>query len=210
MSNRDAYQKEQFEKAGVQAAKVLGRFMSIASEFATEMGRHTEEQNDRPGAAQRDSRADMLRETGEQLRQMREAAGYTLDRFAETLQKELNEPELNRTEVYGKVKAAESGSEALPGDWVKQVSDLLSSRDSTQFFERLQQFYEYSASPVKASNDEVEELAENPILQRRTARFTEVFTDDDELAEYTDEEFEKLLRFVKKNYHEARTLLLNK
>ena len=30
MSNRDAYQEEQFEKAGVQAGLLLGRFMSMA------------------------------------------------------------------------------------------------------------------------------------------------------------------------------------
>ena len=210
MSNRDTYQKEQFEKAGVQAAQVLGRFMSIASEFATEMGRQSEEQRGQRDTEQHDPRSEVLRETGEQLKQMREAAGYTLDRFAETLQKELNQPDVDRAEVYGKVKAAETGSEALPGDWVKQVSMLLSSRDSKQFFERLQQCYEFSGGSVAASNDETEETIENPILHQRASRFAEIFADDHDLSECTEEELEKLLRFVEKNYQEAKTLLIKK
>ena len=210
MSNRDAYQKEQFEKAGEQAAQVFGRFMSIASEFAAEMGRHTQEHRSKSDADQSVDRSEFLRETGEQLRQMREAAGYTLDRFAETLQNEIDQPDLNRADVCGKVKAVESGSEALPGDWVKQVAMLLSSRDSKQFFERLQECYETNGSAVAASNDEDADTPECPILHRRAARFSEIFAEDSDLSECTEEEYEKLYRFIEKNYQEAKALLITK
>ena len=209
MSNRDAYQEEQFEKAGVQAGLLLGRFMSMASDFATEMGRHTEQNVGNPDPDRHEDHSEILRETGEQLKKIREAAGFTLDRFAETLQKELNQPDINRAEVYGRVDAAESGSEALPGDWVKQVSLLLSSSDSTHFFERLQQCYENKSGSRAAANDEIKKPTKNALLQRRAERLAEIFADDNDLTACSEEDFEKLLSFVEKNYQQAKSLLIN-
>lgn len=212
MTNRESYNREQLEKAGEQAAQVLGRFMSIATEFSNEFNRKNDP--DRKWSGDTDSKkpasgnADVFREAGEELQKMREAAGYTLDSFAEALKREMNRPDIDESDVVVKVEAAESGQEPLPGDWLSQVATLLGSGDPLQFFERLQKGVERHSS---ASSSDQNNVQQSDVIQaKRVEKFSALFENDSELATCSDEQFEKLLSFVEKNYHEAKNLLISK
>lgn len=212
MTNRESYNRDQFEKAGEQAAQVLGRFLSIATEFSNEFNRKGEPDFKRHAEDKKsgNGNADILREAGEELQKMRETAGYTLDSFAQALKKEMNRSDIDESEVVDKVEAAESGQGPLPGDWLKQVAELLNSGDPQQFFDRMQKGNASHQNSVQSGRDQ-SSVDQSELLQsQRLKKFAAVFENDDELAACTDEQFEKLLGFVEKNYKEAKNLLISK
>lgn len=236
MSNTGSYDREQFEKAGEQAAQVLGRFMSVATEFANQFGHQGDREDDlnaphknrashksepstnreRSGAHEQWTRenSETLRDAGEHLQKMREAAGYTLDSFSRALEKEFSDKNIDTVEVVGRVAAAEAGREALPIDWLNQVSSLLRSGDAARFFEKLQQSYPAPASKDHAKNDDCapdNSTADSSVYSSaasgRVSRFSAIFEGDAELDSLTEAQFESLLGFVEKSYRDAKELI---
>lgn len=208
MTNRESYNREQFERAGEQAAHVLGRFMSIASGLSAEFNRNTDSSAD--GQYKPDQSADgndVLREAGEQLQKMREAAGYTLDSFANALKSEIDQPDIAAVDVVTKVKAAESGKEPLPNDWLSQMSTLLGG-DPVQFFEQLRNSDRAEASTKASAVGDSVPTSQQSTGSQRAKQFSALFENDADLESCTDEQFEKLLGFVEKNYKEAKNLVV--
>ncbi len=211
MANRETYNREQFEKAGEQAAQVLGRFVSLAAELSNEFTRKADNdfQQSKEAEDQKSDagNVDILREAGEELQKMREAAGYTLDSFAAALKTEINRTDIDDSDVVVKVEAAESGREPLPRDWLSQVAALLNSRDPKQFADRTQRSHD--AHDASGGNFSSESQGES-MQAVRARKFSAIFEGDDDLTDCTEDQFNKLLGFVEKNYLEAKNLVVGK
>lgn len=223
MSKNESDNREQFEKAGEQAGQLFGRFMTVATEIANEFNSARQEKSAQqdPGDVHQqsnDAGADALREAGEHLRNMREAAGYTLDSFASALEKEINKQQ-DDVAVVSKVEAAESGREALPLDWLNQVSMLLSNGDPVRFFEKLQRSYvsvnpdhhadanSHTAAKPAAQYDEAHVVPGGQVVSERVRKFSLIFESDAGLEQLTQAQFEKLLEFMENSYRDGRKLI---
>jgi len=60
--------------------------------------------------------AEGFQQAGEYLREMREAAGYSIDGFAKAM---------NRQNAATKIESVEAGRDVFPKDWLDQISTLL-------------------------------------------------------------------------------------
>lgn len=195
---------EQFEKAGAQAAEVLGRFVNFAAELGREFGNG---QNDQQTSRTADASSkktgttgttgdaeEIIREVGERLRELRETAGYTIDGFANALEKELNAAPVAKT-----IDAVEAGRQAPPGEWVQAISTLLGSNEVKKLFEQL---------GVSAANTEpADATVKRSPTASRVGRLSAVFSDDQSLDALSDDEFEKLVEFMNSSYRQARVMI---
>ena len=198
---------DQFEKAGAQAAEVFGRFVNIAAGLSREFAdakhgsRHgASEPGDTSTGAEHShknysSDGDaVLREVGEQLRELREAANYTLDGFANALSSILD-GDLQSGKVARTIDAVESGREAPPGEWAQAFSSLLGSNDVGKLFDQL------------SGRHDAESPANESQLTNRAKQLSEIFTTDPQLEDLSDEEFEKLSAFLNASYQQAKVMI---
>lgn len=183
MSNQDSAEK--FERAGAQAAEVLGRFINIASELGREFNRGNGADSSGPS---RERTGEELREVGEQLRRFRESAGYTLDGFANAL-----ENQLNSVDVAEKIDAVEKGETELPTQWSRALANLLANCDVESLFRE--------QSGFGASVDTTGKK------HQRKIRLMKMFENDIELEDFSDAEFEKLITHMESAYSSAKTLI---
>ena len=198
---------DQFEKAGAQAAEVFGRFVNIAAGLSREFG--DAKQSGRHGANEpgntssgsdsshtnysKDSDA-VLHEVGEQLRELREAANYTLDGFANALSSILD-GEVQSTNVARTIDAVESGREAPPGEWAQAFSSLLGSNDVAKLFDQL------------SGNSSADSSANEPMMTDRAKKLSEIFATDSQLEDLSEEEFKKLSAFLSASYQQAKLMI---
>lgn len=176
------YSAEQIEKAGAQAAQVLGTFINIASEI----GREFNKQDNAASADPVKCSEDELRLFGEQLRQFRETAGYTVDGLARAL-----EEKLNNVDIADKINSVENGQIKLPPHWLQAIADLLRNSDVEVLF--------------GIREDEMKSPASEG--QTRIRQLAAIFENDTEIAAFTDREFEKLIEHVRSAYGSAKTLI---
>ncbi|MEM7256165.1 MAG: hypothetical protein AAF404_02130 [Pseudomonadota bacterium] len=175
---RDQQTAEKFEKAGAQAAEVLGKFIHLASEIGREFNTH----QDSPVQRSTDRRAEDLQDIGEQLRRFRESAGYTLDGFARAL-----EAQLGQADVAEKINAVENGQSELPAHWSQALAALLAQCDVDML---------YKNRP-----------AETAAADTRAARLAKMFSEDAELDQLSDDDFDKLAAHLQAAYLSAKTLI---
>jgi len=153
--------------------------------------------------------ADEFQNAGDYLRELREAAGYTVDSFARAM---------NRHNATQKIKSVEAGREVFPNDWLDQISALLKQNDPTEFFDKLRNLYE----PEHAHDHEEQHKRNNSdsfnegkpqsayaIASARREKLNEIFTDET-LSSLSDNQFEELSDFIKTNYLAALQLVRNK
>ncbi len=205
MVNRNS--ADQFEKAGAQAAEVLGRFVNIAAGLSRELDGVTKGRRDDAEDAANSSagttydsenkapeKDELLREVGEQLRELRRAAGYTLDGFASALDNIL------KTDAHGKpvartIDAVESGNEAPPLEWVQALSQLLGGNDVRNLFDQV------SGKRGTASS------ANDSVHTDRMNQLSDIFAADPEIESLSDEEFQKLTAFISASYQQAKLMI---
>ena len=196
MANQNS--AEQFEKAGAQAAEVLGRFVRFAADLSREFDSGRSSQNaspsDRATAASTEP-DDMLREAGARLRELREAAGYTIDGFAAALESALDKERQHTGPVAQTIGAVEAGRKVPPGEWAQAFSSLLGSNEVKDLFDQL------GVSSKAATSAGV------TAVPSRADRLSAVFTDDHTLNEMTAAEFEKLVDFMNASYRQARAMI---
>jgi len=136
MNSRHNSDQQKYKDAGEQAAHVIGEFMSIANDFSRRFGGGFPE----PGPANEESHksyrgshdadstsddratynaAEGIQQAGEYLRELREAAGYSIDGFAQAM---------NRQNAATKIESVEAGRDVFPKDWLEQISALLKQK----------------------------------------------------------------------------------
>ncbi len=232
-SRHTSSDKQRFTEAGEQAARVIGEFMSFANEFSKRLDggfdtvasgnsesrqRHSSRkpfdkntrdesgrQADYEKSDHRYQSDEAWKEAGDYLRELREAAGYTIDGFARAM---------NRQDARTTVEAAEAGREVFPDEWFDQAVEVLRHRDPLEFFDRLRGLYE----PVAATADEqVAIRTQGPVdkqpdqqRDKRRQTLSAIFSDDETLAQLTDSQFEDLAGFMQSNYQAALELVRNK
>jgi len=144
------------------------------------------------------------RRAGEYLRELCEAAGFTIDGFAASI---------NRAGAAETIRSVEGGRDVFPREWIHQVSALLKQNDPLEFVASLRSLYdqEYRAandSADKNSEAGVKVLSENVVVQQRKQKLGDIFTDD-QIESLSDEQFEELYNFVAMNYQSAISLIGN-
>jgi ribosome-binding protein aMBF1 (putative translation factor) len=188
---------EQFEKAGAQAAEVLGRFVQFATDLSREFDTGRNSQNpsasDNPQSAANEA-DDILRDVGERLRELRETAGYTIDGFATALESVLENQRQHAEPVKETIDAVETGRKAPPDEWAQAFSSLLGSNEVKNLFEQL-------GVSSKATT------AETSQVPSRADRLSAVFADDHTLNDLSEAEFEKLVDFMNASYRQARAMI---
>lgn len=180
---------------------------SSADRSNTHGYRNTDRAN--TGWAYADDIADEFRNAGEYLRELREAAGYTVDSFAQAM---------NRHNAAQKIKSVEAGREVFPNDWLDQISALLKQNDPAEFFDKLRNLYEpdnmhgrkdqHNRDYGESSNDGKPQTA-YAVASARREKLNEIFTDET-LSSLSDSQFEELSEFIKTNYQAALQLVRNK
>jgi hypothetical protein len=181
MDNRNSAEK--FERAGAEAAEVLGRFFHLASELGREFNPN------RPvhTAPSGEPTAEELRNIGDQLRQFRESAGYTLEGFASAL-----EGQLNHGSVADRINAVERGEAELPVHWARSVASVLKNCEIESLFTHSQQSAATAAAPQGLG---------------RAATLMQVFADDPDLDQLSEADFEKLRAHLESAYLSAKALI---
>ncbi len=228
-SRHTSSDKQRYTEAGEQAARVIGEFMSFANEFSKKLDsvasggseageRHATSRQDgghaHTGSASEDEsrrqprhegghnryQADVAwREAGDYLRELREAAGFTIDGFAKAM---------NREDARSTVEAAEAGREVFPKDWFDQAVEVLRHRDPLEFFDRLRALYEPGQGSGSA-DVQGNIRAQDPAVLRRQ-KLSAIFSDDETLAQLSDSQFEDLAGFMQSNYQAALQLVRDK
>ena len=229
--------QQRYTNAGEQAAQFIGEFMSIANDFSRRFGDSfsesnpaNEPSNDDPSRESRGrtcntrskttdsadggtanhtthSAAEGFQQAGEYLREMREAAGYSIDGFAKAM---------NRQNAVTKIESVEAGREEFPNDWLDQISALLKQNDPMEFFDKLRSLYdveqsaEESPDNVHGANDQEQShhtsRPVSAVASKRREKLNEIFTDDT-LEGLSESQFEELSEFIKTNYHAALQLV---
>lgn len=245
MNARNSNQQK-FSDAGEQAGRVISEFISLADDFSkrfekefsatsqscrasrgdTDFASNTaggeahqrSEYENTSGSQESANLENEWRNAGEYLRELREAAGYTVDGFARAM---------NRQGAARKIKSVEEGRELFPEDWLDQMSALLKQNDPMEFFERLRGLYEPSdtvePSDISAVNSTHDTSPAKPVaagaakpgatsssvVRKRRAKLQSLFNDD-QLHELSDRQFEELLAFVETNFQSALQLVSRK
>lgn len=143
---------------------------------------------------------------GEYLREMREAAGYTIEGFAKAM---------NRNKAAEKIISVEAGYETFPKDWLDQISSLLQQQDPLAFFEKLRSLYDLDEQRTAATSTAEYDTAANTVSPTasvasvRRQRLAGIFTDES-LENLSDSEFEELAGFIETNYQAAIQLVTRK
>ena len=223
MNSRHNSDQQKYRDAGEQAAHVIGEFMSIANDFSRRFGGGFPE----PGPANEESHksyrgshdadstttdstsddrttynaADGIQQAGEYLRELREAAGYSIDGFAQAM---------NRQNAATKIESVEAGRDVFPKDWLEQISALLKQNDPIEFIDKLRKLYDVEQSAGEPTDNSVNDRGGDHGLHaasnRRRDKLNEIFTDDT-LEGLTDSQFEELSGFIKTNYLAALQLV---
>ena len=175
---------EKFEKAGAQAAEVLGRFMQFASDLNRDFNVNTpHDHTDTNSNRENRHYEEGLQELASGLRELRESAGYTLEGFASAL-----EAQLKREPVADKINAVENGQSEFPAHWLQAVASVLTNGDVDALF-----------------NNEASQSS--GVAQRRLQRIVQLFENDSDLADLSDDQFDKLEAHMEVAYQSAKKLL---
>ena len=244
MNSRHHSDQQKYKDAGEQAARVVGEFMSIANDFSRRFSSGFSEPNpandDKAHNHYSESRnsnnrtqynaTEEFKQAGEYLRELREAAGYSIDGFAQAM---------NRQNAANKIESVEAGRDVFPNDWLDQISALLKQNDPMEFFDKLRSLYEteqreteqreteqrdteqsvggstdYSANEGDSGNFDSNIYNSNnrkfqsasAVVSNRREKLNEIFTDDT-LEGLSDSQFDELSDFIKTNYHAALQLV---
>ncbi len=217
---------QRYKEAGEQAGRVINDFISIADElarrFADEIpatqkpaqksARHNagvadpeySNADSSSGSAANDQEPEWQR-AGEYLRELREAAGYTVDGFATAI---------NRPGAARKMKTVEQGLETLPAEWLDQISALLKQQDPQAFTNKLCELYDVDEQDsVKTDSTDKTATADTTpagglLLAKRRYALAELF-DGERLEKLSDSEFERLLEFTRSSSDAALRLMEN-
>ena len=223
MNSRHNSDQQKYKDAGEQAARVIGEFMSLANDFSRRFGSGFSERNPANDDTQRnrygefgnnysttdrstagdsasDNRSEGFQQAGEYLRELREAAGYSIDGFAQAM---------NRQNAASKIESVEAGRDAFPTDWLEQISTLLKQNEPGEFFDKLRSLYD--AEPAESDSANSTHHAEashktSAVVSKRREKLNEIFSDDT-LEDLSDSQFEELSGFIKTNYHAALQLV---
>ena len=146
--------------------------------------------------------AEQFKQAGEYLRELREAAGYSIDGFAEAM---------NRQNAATKIKSVEAGHDVFPNAWLDQISALLKQNDPAEFFDKLRNLYDDTEHSVEkpVDNTATDHQAASSLASGRREKLNEIFTDES-LEGLSDSQFEELSAFIKSNYQAALQLVGNK
>ncbi len=231
MNSRHYSDKQKYKEAGEQAARVIGEFMSIANDLSRKFGDGSPEHipandntvhksysesgnvdstsNHRNTDDVHNSATDEFQQAGEYLRELREAAGYSIDGFARAM---------NRQNAANKIESVEAGHDVFPNDWLDQISALLKQNDPMGFFDKLRSLYDANNSSEESADsnsrdqfrnkasDDYDSRVASSVTSSRRAKLNEIFTDET-LEDLSDEQFEELSDFIKTNYLAALQLV---
>ncbi len=178
----------QFSEAGEQAVRLIGQFVTIASDLGRTLGDGVD-LNARSSGKPADSDAsEVLRESGKKLREFREAAGYSIEAFAKAL---------DRQGAEAAVAAAEAGRSAFPKPWLERAASLLSNGDPLAFYENFYRCYD--------SEDSV--TGESDLGAERAESLAEMFHGDSQLGKLSEHQFAKLHQHMASHYASVKALL---
>jgi len=219
--------KQKYNDAGEQVARVISEFVSLAGEFSKKFEQTAEQvagqhQNPRYTAdadsnhkthdANNPESVDQVwKAAGDYLQELRLAAGYTIDGFAKAM---------NQQGADDTIRAAEEGRELFPMAWLEQASKVLNENDPREFIDTMQRRYQESidtfteaanqvANQVAGSNHSGQSARYSTLpMSDRQSKIAAIFTDES-MKDLTDEQFEQLLTFVRANYDSAIQLVKN-
>ncbi len=234
-SNND---KQRYTEAGEQAAQIIGEFVSMAGEFSRRIEenfgasandhRHPSHASHQanPGQDQpdpshlnhgrsKDSRSsDSWTHAGDYLRELREAAGLTIEGFADAL---------NQRDAANTIKGIESGRVEFPTQWLDKAAEILKQGNPAEFFDTLKNCYDQSQNSTVASTgktdsstdiaaEQIDELSgsapgDRKSTQTRAEKLASIFSDQQVLDELTDEKFDELSRFMQSSFASALQLV---
>ncbi len=209
---------QRYTDAGEQAARVIGEFISMATEFSRKLddginsatkAKYSEPENGGHSAASTEENHahehieehfnEQMQKAGEYLRELREAAGYTIDGFAKAM---------NRENASSTVEAAEAGREVFPQEWFDQAVAVLQHRDPLEFFDKLRKCYEPASEEPSACSDKVSGVTDK--ITARREKLHALFANNQDLADLTDSQFEELASFMQANFDAALQLVSKK
>jgi len=214
--------KQKYNDAGEQVARVLSEFVSLAGEFskkfeqtAEQFGEHqtnrytasadSDRAHRQPDSPNPESADQVWKAAGDYLQELRLAAGYTIDGFAKAM---------NQQGADDTIRAAEAGRELFPRAWLEQASKVLNENDPREFIDTMQRRYEESIDTfTQAANQvsgqtSVQSNYSRLALSDRQLKLAAIFSDDS-MKDLSDEQFEQLLTFVRANYDSALQLVKN-
>jgi len=197
-----------YYEAGETAARAFGQMFELAAELGNAF-RGAEKRDSPTGRsytqADRATAGESARtytatdaewqEVGEQLRQFREAAGYSLAGFAKVLNQTGNEQIL---------QAVEQGLAEFPREWLEQVAPLMGRQvDGCEPAEFFRECGKHAAGTAAESSS----AAVTNEKSARQQQLLSIFSDNSELEKLTDEQFASLFDAMQVSYQSSLNLL---
>jgi len=165
--------KQKYNDAGEQVARVLSEFVSLAGEFSKKFeqtaeqvagqhqnnryttdaeSRHVDKGHEEDQTVNRPESVDQVwKAAGDYLQELRLAAGYTIDGFAKAM---------NQQGADDTIRAAEAGRELFPMAWLEQASKVLNENDPREFIDTMQRRYQESIDTfTEAANQVANQVA---------------------------------------------------
>lgn len=141
------------------------------------------------GRGLRPDNLEMMYETGQYLRDLRNVAGLTVSDLAAAL--ELKDPEL--------IEAAESGRASLPFETILRLASLVARHDPVPFVIRMMRSYNPDAWEVLHNWG----IGRLPLQLERERHFINIYRGNDRARQLSDASFERVLAFTRAAFEMA-------
>lgn len=189
MTTRNTQNNESFEHTSEQAARLVGQFVSMANSFGQSFRESINNAAESGDSASQNNRSEAIRNAGQRVRKMREAAGYSAADFAAALR--------SPSASADRISAFEDGLTSFPREWLARAAEVLKPDDPLAFYELFRDCY----PDAERTPDTAESVT------TRTEQLQAIFANDTDIDSLSEAQFDALRDLLEQHYIAAKKLL---